>query len=232
MGAHAWMRCGLSGKSVAAIGMSAALFLGLVGCQDKVADENKSLWQQNRELAEQNEQLRAQQAMAVSPPQPVAPKPVDVAPPAPMPAPVDPAPAPAPPPVVHQIGGMETTVDRRAGTTTVHLPSDVFFDSGSAVLRSPGKASLIKVAAELKRKYAGKPIDVQGYTDSDPIKLSKWKSNKELSQARAKAVRDFLEQQGISADQLEIHGLGDANPRSEKVKSLNRRVELVVASVR
>jgi flagellar motor protein MotB len=229
MGAHAWMRCGLMGKSVAAIGLSAAMFLGLTGCQDKVADENQKLWQQNRELQEQNDQLRAQTAMAVAPPQPVAPKPVDIPQPAPAPAPVEPAPAPAP--AVHQIAGLETTVDRAAGTTTVHLPSDIFFDSGSAVLRTPGKTSLIKVAAVLKRKYTGKSIDVQGYTDSDPIKLSKWKSNKELSQARAKAVRDFLVAQGVSAEDLEIHGLGDANPRSEKVKSLNRRVELVVASV-
>jgi flagellar motor protein MotB len=229
MGAHAWMRCGLMGKSVAAMGLSTAMFLGLTGCQDKVADENQKLWQQNRELQEQNDQLRAQTAVAVAPPQPVAPKAADVPPPVVAPAPVDPAPAPAP--AVHQIAGLETTVDRTAGTTTVHLPSDVFFDSGSAVLRAPGKASLIKVAAVLKRKFEGKPIDVQGYTDSDPIKLSKWKSNRALSQARANAVRDFLVAQGVSAESLGTHGLGDANPRSEKVKSLNRRVEIVVASV-
>jgi flagellar motor protein MotB len=228
MGAHAWMRCGLNSKSVAAIGLSAGMFLSLTGCQDKVADENKSLWQQNRELTAQMDLMRAQQAASATPQPTVAPKPVEVVQPAPPPAPVEPAPAPAPP--VRQIGGMETTVDRAAGTTTVHLPSDIFFDSGSAILRSPGKASLTKVAIELKRKFTGKSIEVEGYTDSDPIKFSKWKSNKELSQARAKAVRDFLVAQGVSADSLSTHGLGDANPRSTSVKSLNRRVELVVAS--
>ena len=84
----------------------------------------------------------------------------------------------------------------------------------------------------LKHKYEGKLIDVKGYTDSDPIKFSKWKSNKALSEARAKAVRDFLVQQGVKADLIQTHGLGDANPRSTTVKSVNRRVELVVAAVK
>jgi flagellar motor protein MotB len=147
--------------------------------------------------------------------------------PAPPPV-VEETPQPAPP--VHQIAGLETTADRVAGTITVHLPSDIFFDSGSAILRTPGKASLVKVAAVLKKKFDGKSIEIEGYTDSDPIKLSKWKSNKELSQARAKAVRDFLVSEGVSADSLSTHGMGDANPRSATVKSLNRRVEIVVAS--
>jgi flagellar motor protein MotB len=227
------MQRGLSAKSAAAMGLSAMLFVGLAGCQDKVADENQQLWKQNRELEQQNDALRSQQALAAAAPQPMAPKPVEVAPalPAPAPAPmVDPAPAPAP--VVHQIAGLETTVDVRAGTTTVHLPSDIFFDSGSAILRTPGKTSLMKVAAVLRHKYAGKAIDVQGYTDSDPIKFSKWKSNKALSEARAKAVRDFLVQQGVKAELIETHGLGDASPRSTSVKSVNRRVELVVKAVR
>jgi outer membrane protein OmpA-like peptidoglycan-associated protein len=228
------MQCGLISKSAATMGLSVVMFLGLSGCQDKVADENKSLWQQNRELEAQNEKLQMQQTAmpAAAPQQPLAPVAPAPAPVAPAPVVADPPAAPVAPAPVHQIGGMETTVDVRAGTTTVHLPSDVFFDSGSAILRSPGKSSLIKVASDLKHKYAGKSIEVEGYTDSDPIKYSKWKSNKALSEARAKAVRDFLVSQGISADKLSTHGMGDADPRSTKVKSLNRRVEIVVAAVR
>ena len=58
MGARAWMQRGLSIKSIAVMGLSAGMFLGLAGCQDKVADENQQLWKQNRELEQQNEQLR------------------------------------------------------------------------------------------------------------------------------------------------------------------------------
>ena len=47
--------------------------------------------------------------------------------------------------------------------------------------------------------YADKRLQIQGHTDADPIKYSKWKSNQDLSVARANAVKAYLVQKGIEA---------------------------------
>ena len=141
------------------------------------------------------------------------------------PAPVTNAPAPKP-----DMGGLEVTQDLAAGTTTVNLPSDVFFASGAAMLLPESKKSLSKVISALKKDYAGKPIRIEGYTDSDPIRKSHWKNNQELSEKRAEAVRDYLVSKGIDASRFSTEGLGDSKPKSKSDKAKNRRVELVVLS--
>ena len=141
---------------------------------------------------------------------------------------VTPEPVVAAPPVKPDLGGIQVTHDAVAGTTTMHLPSDVFFGSGQALLLPEAKKSLTKVIAALKKDYAAKPIRIEGHTDSDPIHKSKWKSNQELSEKRAEAVRDFLASKGVPAGRITIVGLGDTKPKSTTNKAKNRRVELVV----
>ena len=80
----------------------------------------------------------------------------------------------------------------------------------------------------MKKQYAGKPVHVQGHSDSDPIKHSTWKSNQELSEARAKAVRDYLVSKGVSMSHVTAEGFGDSKPKSPTDKAKNRRVEVVV----
>ena len=57
--------------------------------------------------------------------------------------------------------------------------------------------------------------------------------NKALSEGRAKAICDYLIQQGISKNRLSYEGKGDTQPLAkndtEANKSLNRRVELVLS---
>ena len=61
-------------------------------------------------------------------------------------------------------------------------------------VRAPARRKVVdKVAAALKRDYSGKQIRVEGHTDSDPIKLSKWANNQQLSLARAAAERAVAE---------------------------------------
>jgi chemotaxis protein MotB len=200
----------------------------LSGCRNPVAEERDAVWSQNRELQaeldrknadlermKREEELRAQ-ARAQTPPPATAP--VVVAPP--------PAPAPAPRPV-EQIGGLETERDVAAGTVTVNLPGDIFFDSGANTIRPAAKQSLDKVAAALQKQYAGKPVRVEGHTDSDPIRKSKWGTNQALSEARAKAVRDYLVGKGVAADRVSTRGFGAEKPRGQD-KARNRRVEVVV----
>lgn len=219
-------------RSVRQVALAGVLVLSagvVVGCRNRVADENKAMWNQNRELqseldrknAELEAARRDREARNAAPPPAPAPAPTAVAP-APPPAPVAPPKAP-----ITDIGGAEATENKAAGTITVNLPSDLYFDSGAATIRSPARASLDKVAAALKKDYAGKPVRVEGHTDSDPIKKSKWKSNQALSEARAKTVRDYLVSKGVDSSNMTMMGYGDQKPRGTD-KARNRRVEIVV----
>ncbi len=201
-------------------GTIALLSVLAVGCDNKVMDENRDLHRQNVELQAQLDEARRARDAQPAP----APAPIVVAP-APAPAPV-PEPAPTPPPAKPDLGPLVVTEDRAAGTTTVSLPGDVFFDSGQDVIKSSAKGSLDKVVMALKKQYGGKMVRVEGYTDTDPIVHSHWKSNQELSDARATAVSSYLIAHGIDASRITTHGFGDSKPKA--TKALSRRVEVVV----
>jgi len=195
------------------------------GCANRMHDENVQLHHQNRELQAQLDARRAggDEGMAEAP--------------APQPAPQQPAPAPqpiatrpvtqTPPPI--DIPGTTTEQNVAAGTMTVRVPGDVLFDPGKATVREPAKPTLDKVAAALKKDYAGKQIRVEGHTDSDPIKVSRWKSNQELSVARADAVKKYLVSKGVDANVVSVAGFGSDKPKSSD-KAQNRRVEIVVVT--
>ncbi|HZK81516.1 MAG TPA: OmpA family protein [Humisphaera sp.] len=209
--------------------LSGLLGVAGLGCQSSLYSENKDLRTQNLELQQQLDEANRQKMAHATPP-PVS-TPVPAAAPTPpvvveqAPVPTPPAPTPSARP---DLGNLEVTHDTAAGTTTVNLPSDVSFSSGQAVLLPEAKKSLVKVVSALKKEYNGKPVRIVGNTDSDPIVKSHWKSNQELSEKRADAVRNYLVSKGIPANRITVEGLGDTNPKSKTDKAKNRRVELVV----
>jgi len=116
----------------------------------------------------------------------------------------------------------------------VSLTGDILFASGRATLTAAGRATLNRVVATLRAKYAGMPVRVYGYTDSDPIRVTKklWTDNLDLSANRAMAVARYLRSAGISADQIEAVAMGAGRPvasnSAKSGKAKNRRVEIVV----
>ena len=92
----------------------------------------------------------------------------------------------------------------------VTVGSDILFASGKASLTSQGKATLDKIAADIKATYAGMPVRVCGFTDSDPIKRTKnlWQDNLDLSANRAMAVTRYLWDKGIAAETIETVAMG------------------------
>ena len=198
------------------------------GCANRMHDENLELHQQNREL---QAQLDSRNAVAQRNDEPEEMTPVN--PPATQAAQAQ-APAPQPPvqtqtPAPINIEGTETTQDPVAGTMTVRVPGDVLFDPGQATVRAAARATLDKVAAALKKDYSGKQIRVEGHTDADPIRVSKWKDNQHLSEARAQAVREYLVQKGLEANAVTTTGFGATKPKGND-KAQNRRVEIVVVT--
>jgi outer membrane protein OmpA-like peptidoglycan-associated protein len=67
-------------------------------------------------------------------------------------------------------------------------------------------------------------VDIRGYTDS----TGKPAHNKTLSEARAKAVKDYLEAHGVAQGILTAEGFGAENPiadnKTAKGRQENRRV--------
>ncbi|MFZ4721760.1 MAG: OmpA/MotB family protein [Phycisphaerales bacterium] len=122
--------------------------------------------------------------------------------------------------------GEGATVKRDSEGVRVTLEGDVLFDSGKASLKDSAKKTLAKVASVLKEKYAGKAIRVAGFTDTDPIKKSNYKSNYHLGFDRAFEVREYLIAKGVDAKTISLSSYGPDRP--EKTKAQSRRVELLV----
>jgi chemotaxis protein MotB len=115
--------------------------------------------------------------------------------------------------------------------------SEVFFDSGAAVLRPEGRAELDQLATallELEKKIPSGinwVLRVDGHTDTRPVTgNSSFKSNWELSAARAISVVQYLISKGISPQRLVAAGFGEFQPidpgSTEEAFSRNRRIEL------
>ncbi len=125
--------------------------------------------------------------------------------------------------------------DAAKGTVTVTLENSLLFDSGKATLKKATSSELDHIRSVLRQgNYAGKPIDVVGHTDSDPIRKTKdkWSDNLELSAQRALSVARYLIQKGIADEDIRAVGCGASRPVASNAstagKAKNRRVEIVV----
>src|SRR5580658_10450506 len=115
--------------------------------------------------------------------------------------------------------------------------SEVFFDSGQAVLRPEGRAELDKLGSALLDLDKQIPSEinwvlrVDGHTDTRPVSAtSAFKSNWDLSAARAISVVQYLISKGISPQRLVAAGFGEFQPidpgTTDEAFSRNRRIEL------
>lgn len=113
-----------------------------------------------------------------------------------------------------------------AGEVTARVEGDILFSSGKVTLKSSAKKTLDEIASVLNSQYGGTTIRIEGHTDSDPIRKSKWKTNDRLSAERAMAVKDYLVSRGVDAKRMYIAGFGPNHQLG--TKSQSRRVDIVV----
>jgi len=114
--------------------------------------------------------------------------------------------------------------------------SEIFFDTGQAVLRPEGKEELDKLGGALLDLEKEIPSEiawvlrVDGHTDVRPIASSQFPSNWSLSAARAISVVQYLIGKGVSPQHLVAAGFGEFQPldpsQSEEAYRRNRRIEL------
>jgi chemotaxis protein MotB len=115
------------------------------------------------------------------------------------------------------------------------LQSELFFDTGKADLLPAATAELDKVADALTGLEKQIPADipwvlrVDGHTDVRPITGGAFKSNWQLSAARAIAVVQYLIAKGVSPQRLVAAGFGEFQPidtgTTEEAYRKNRRIE-------
>ena len=132
-----------------------------------------------------------------------------------------------------EIGNYKAKLELTERGLVITFLSEVFFDSGQDIVRENGKESIRKVAEVLNRDVPNSNVAVEGYTDNQPIKHSAWKTNWELSSARALAVLHYLvDDCKVSPTRLSANGYGEFRPVAQndtkENMQKNRRVEIVI----
>jgi chemotaxis protein MotB len=125
----------------------------------------------------------------------------------------------------------DLVIVRRHGMwVEVELRTDILFSSGVARVSPDSEAILRRLAATLTP--FPNPIRVEGHTDNRPINTREFKSNWELSAARAATVVHLLMEAGVDPARLAVIGLGEYRPAQSndtpEGRNANRRVLLVI----
>jgi chemotaxis protein MotB len=118
--------------------------------------------------------------------------------------------------------------------------SEVLFATGSDEISPAGNDELAKLADAVQQLATEIPSDiawvlqVNGHTDKRPITgtTGRFRSNWELSAARAISVVEFLQSRGIAPEHLAAAGYGEYQPLeegdSDEALAKNRRIELKI----
>jgi len=104
------------------------------------------------------------------------------------------------------------------------------FDFDRATLRAENRELLSRIAGVLLTAK-GYSIYVYGHTDD----IGSDEYNLDLSQRRARAVRDYLVEAGLNSSIITTRGYGKSSPRvlatTQEARAKNRRVEIGIVDV-
>jgi len=132
-----------------------------------------------------------------------------------------------------EISDKEVKIEMLERGLVITFVAEVLFDSGKAKLRTESHEKIDKIADVLKTTVKDLNVGIEGHTDNVPIKYSSWKSNWELSSARAISVLHYLiDNQTIEPERLAATGYGEYRPvasnDTKEGRQENRRVEIVI----
>ncbi|MEK6748906.1 MAG: flagellar motor protein MotD [Pseudomonadota bacterium] len=112
----------------------------------------------------------------------------------------------------------------------VEMNTSILFDSGSAILAPRAQPVLREMAAILRR--FPNPINVEGFTDSQPIHTDLFRSNWDLSAARSASVVHIFMENGVEPRRMAAIGYGEFRPTGDNATETgrvkNRRVVLAI----
>ncbi len=122
---------------------------------------------------------------------------------------------------------------QRRNELVIRLADSLLFDSGDDTLKEQAVRVVQAIANELRDRKVD--VRVEGHTDDVPIRTVRYRSNWDLSTARATAVIAQLNGPGrIAATRLAASGYGEFRPVASNTtpegRAQNRRVDLVIAA--
>ena len=110
------------------------------------------------------------------------------------------------------------------------LVATVNFGSGQTGLSSKAKETLDGVVDRLMASDA--KIVVEGHADGTPVLRGGFRSNWDLSQARANSAAKYLQSKGIDAARIEVVGMAHTKPIASQTtaagRTMNRRAEIIL----
>ncbi|HEO66246.1 MAG TPA: OmpA family protein, partial [Spirochaetes bacterium] len=122
--------------------------------------------------------------------------------------------------------GLNFPVQKKKKKIIINI-GELLFDFDSARLKKENIQQLDKLA-KLLMKYDHFRLTVDGHTDA----IGKKRANQVLSAKRAKRVRDYLVQKGVSKDKITSRGYGEDQPidtnSTSEGRARNRRVEITI----
>ena len=125
----------------------------------------------------------------------------------------------------NELADTGVSVYREGDNLRLQMPGNITFATGSANIAGDFYPVLDDVARVLN-KYEKTFLVVEGHTDD----VGSAESNQALSEARARAVKDYLTRQGIDERRIQAQGMGEFQPAvpnsSDTNRQTNRRVEL------
>lgn len=130
-----------------------------------------------------------------------------------------------------EIADGQVTVEKEATKIIIRIQEKGSFPSGSASM-DPGFEGVVDRISQVLAAKPGK-IVVAGHTDNVPIRSGRFRSNWELSAARAVTVlHALLRNPGLDPNRVLVEGYADTRPLvdndSAENRAKNRRVELVL----
>ncbi|MFH1867381.1 MAG: flagellar motor protein MotB [Candidatus Omnitrophota bacterium] len=132
-----------------------------------------------------------------------------------------------------EIDSNQIRVDVEDRGLVITFLAEVLFSSGKSKIRAEGEEILNKVAKVLEEEGITNDIGIEGHTDNEPIKHSGYKSNWELSTARATSVLHHLvDSCNVKPERLSATGYGEYRPiasnQTPEGREENRRVEIII----
>lgn len=213
---------------VAAAGMCALIAGAFFTMRSLITDQGEALAQELLTLEPKSAPTIAR-TVVVAPVSEAAAEPEPAAPPAPPETPqIDRIRAA----LAKEIDAGQVTVDARGEFIVVEIGNALLFDSGGVET----KPDFAPVAADIAAVLSAEPgaIRIVGHTDNvKPRKSGTYKSNYDLSVARAEAVRALLAPKIGDATRLTVEGKGDDEPVADNAtaegRARNRRIDVMLA---
>jgi chemotaxis protein MotB len=130
-----------------------------------------------------------------------------------------------------EAGKLGMAMERRG--LVISFRESAFFASGDNAISPSSIPTIAKIAEEVR--HLPNPLRIEGHTDSVPIHNSRFRSNWELSAARAIAMMEVLSQHfEIPSRRMSVSGYAENAPADTNETAAgrghNRRVDLVVLS--